>query len=386
MSQLVQEKNQLTAFHEARVKASAEQRSDCADPQFGRMVQRLNRLSNSLQRTVRESRLQSVEKLFNRFPRMVRELARELDKEIDFVIEGGEIRLDKQLLDALAEPLMHLIRNAIDHGIESPERRMNNGKNFTGRLTLMAQQQGDYVEIVISDDGAGINREKLLNKAVVNGLVSAEVAATLEGAAIDRLVFLPGLSSAEQVSNISGRGVGMDVVKTCIDELGGVVEIDSVFGKGVTFRVKLPATMMIASLQLVRLADSLFALPLSAIREICSTRHLQIDSSTVVPQLQRRGETLSLYCLTPALTLAAVDMTRLGDYLVVLRDASESRAILVDKVLQRAEMVVKPLGSLLRRARHRSHANGYGISGVTVTGSGELALVLDLPVLMHQVA
>jgi two-component system chemotaxis sensor kinase CheA len=330
-----------------------------------RAVGELERVAADLQNAVLRMRMQPVGKLFQRFPRIVRDLARQLGKEVELVQEGEDTDLDRTVVEALADPLIHLLRNAVDHGIEAPDVRERAGKPRQGRVLLSAGQYGDHILITVSDDGKGMDPDVLRRKAVEKGLLEEDQAARLEEHECYELVFRPGFSTASQVSDISGRGVGMDVVKTKIVELGGTLAIDSRIGGGSEVRLSVPLTLAILRVLMVRVGTRLLALPLSNVSEVFELAPGQIqslDGRVVAAHRQR------------ALPLA--DMSRWagaptgGRHVVVLHIGHQKLGCLVDDVLGREDVMAKPLGGLLKDVA--------GIAGATITGDGRIALVLDL--------
>jgi len=346
------------------------------DEELQSTVANLDLVTSDLQMGVMQTRMQPIRKVFSRFPRLARDLARSLNKEIELTLHGEETDLDKNLVEALADPLVHLVRNAMDHGIEPPEVRAAAGKPRTGQVELSAEQEGDHIVIRISDDGAGIDAEALRQKAVERGLITEEVAARLSRHECFDLMMLPGLSSREEVSNISGRGVGMDVVKTRISELNGNVEIDSERGKGTTFKVQVPLTLAILPALMVRLRKRRFAFPLSHVVEVFflepdSVR--QIEGRDVI---MVRGKPLPLVFLGNFMGLAdGVGESERG-YVVVLQVGSDKIGYVTDEVLGQEEVVIKPLGALLQGLS--------GFAGATITGDGHIALIIDINGLMKR--
>jgi two-component system chemotaxis sensor kinase CheA len=310
-------------------------------------------------------RMQPVGKLFSRFPRIVRDLARQLGKEIELVTEGEDTDIDRTVVEALADPLVHLLRNAVDHGIEMPDVRVREGKPRGGTVRLAAGQFGDRIVITVTDDGKGMDPEVLRRKAVEKGLMDAEQAARLDERECYEIVFRPGFSTASQVSDISGRGVGMDVVKTKIVELGGTLSIDSRVGHGSTVRLSVPLTLAILRVLMVRVGNRLLSLPLSNVAEVFELvpgQVQELDGRIVASHRQR------------ALPLA--DLGRWagtagkGGHVVVVQIGHQTLGCLVDEVLGREDVMAKPLGPFLKHVP--------GVAGATITGDGRISLVLDL--------
>lgn len=330
-----------------------------------RAIGELERVAEDLQNAVLRMRMQPVGKLFSRFPRIVRDLARQLGKEIELVTEGEDTDIDRTVVEALADPLVHLLRNAVDHGIEMPDVRVREGKPRGGTVRLAAGQFGDRIVITVTDDGKGMDPEVLRRKAVEKGLMDAEQAARLDERECYEIVFRPGFSTAAQVSDISGRGVGMDVVKTKIVELGGTLSIDSRVGHGSTVRLSVPLTLAILRVLMVRVGNRLLSLPLSNVAEVFELvpgQVQELDGRIVASHRQR------------ALPLA--DLGRWagtagkGGHVVVVQIGHQTLGCLVDEVLGREDVMAKPLGPFLKHVP--------GVAGATITGDGRISLVLDL--------
>ncbi|RUL76162.1 chemotaxis protein CheA [Dyella choica] len=329
----------------------------------------LDRVSDDLQNAVLGMRMQPVGRLFQRFPRIVRDLARQLGKEIELVTEGEETDLDRSLVEALADPLIHLLRNAVDHGLEDPAGRELAGKPRKGKVKLSASQRGERIVISVSDDGRGMDPEVLRRKAVEKGIIDAAQAARLSEAECYELIFRPGFSTAATLSDISGRGVGMDVVKTRVAELGGTLQVHSRLGAGSTLELTVPLTLAILRVLMVRVGDRMFALPLGNVSEVFELNpqhdHM-LDGRRVAAH---RGRALVLGDLAD---WAGVAGTR-GRNVVVLHVGHMHLGCLVHEVIGREDVMVKPLGPLFEGVP--------GVAGATVTGDGRLALVLDLAAL-----
>ncbi|MDR6643262.1 two-component system chemotaxis sensor kinase CheA [Luteibacter sp. 1214] len=330
-----------------------------------RAIGELERVAEDLQNAVLRMRMQPVGKLFSRFPRIIRDLARQLGKEIELVTEGEETDIDRTVVEALADPLVHLLRNAVDHGIEMPDVRAAEGKSRLGTVRLAAGQYGDRIVITVTDDGKGMDPEVLRRKAVEKGLMDAEQAARLDERECYEIVFRPGFSTASTVSDISGRGVGMDVVKTKIVELGGTLSIDSRVGHGSTVRLSVPLTLAIMRVLMVRVGHRLLSLPLSNVTEVFELVPGQIqelDGRIVASHRQR------------ALPLADLGhwagVSGKGGHVVVVQIGHQTLGCLVDEVLGREDVMAKPLGPFLKDVP--------GVAGATITGDGRISLVLDL--------
>jgi two-component system chemotaxis sensor kinase CheA len=330
-----------------------------------RAIGELERVAEDLQNAVLRMRMQPVGKLFSRFPRIIRDLARQLGKDIDLVTEGEDTDIDRTVVEALADPLVHLLRNAVDHGIEMPDVRERAGKSRSGTVRLAAGQFGDRIVITVTDDGKGMDPEILRRKAVEKGLMDEEQAARLDERECYDIVFRPGFSTASEVSDISGRGVGMDVVKTKIVELGGTLSIDSRVGHGSTVRLSVPLTLAIMRVLMVRVGNRLLSLPLSNVTEVFELVPGQIqelDGRIVASHRQR------------ALPLADLGnwagAAGKGGHVVVVQIGHQTLGCLVDEVLGREDVMAKPLGPFLRDVP--------GVAGATITGDGRISLVLDL--------
>ncbi len=315
-------------------------------------------------------RMVQIGDIFSRFPRVVRDVSKELGKSIQLNVSGADTELDKSMVDKLGDPLMHIVRNAIDHGIESSEARLAAGKPAEGNVWLNAYHESGSVVIEVADDGAGLRKDKILAKAVANGLVSPD--AVLPDGEVYKLIFEPGFSTAEQVTNISGRGVGMDVVRRSIEQLRGTIDIESAVGEGTTFRIRLPLTLAIIDGFLVSVGNATFVIPLETVIECIEMpgNALQGDAHNC---LNLRGEVLPLLGLNQFLELAQPPGKRQN--VVVVRYGDSKAGIVVDELLGEFQTVIKPLGSLFRHLR--------AISGSTILGSGEVALILDIPALIQ---
>jgi len=313
-------------------------------------------------------RMTPIGEVFNRFPRVVRDLARELGKDIELVIRGAEAELDKSMVEKIGDPLMHLVRNALDHGIESPERRAAAGKPARGRVELRAFHESGSIVIEVADDGGGLDARRILAKAVERGLVAAD--AVLSEAEIHRLVLAPGFSTAAELTSLSGRGVGMDVVKSSVDALRGTLDIHSAPGCGTTMRLCLPLTLAIIDGFQVGVAGATFILPLDAVVECIE---LPADAGAA-GYLDLRGQVLPFLRLRALFALEGAPPPRQN--VVVVRFGGRQAGIAVDHLLGECQAVIKPLGPLFERVA--------GIAGSTILGSGEVALILDVPQLVQR--
>ena len=355
-------------------------RSTFANEELATAIANLDVVTADLQLAVMKTRMQPVKKVFGRFPRVVRDLARNLNKEVDLVLQGEDTDLDKNLVEALADPLVHLVRNAIDHGIEAPEQRERLGKPRRGKVVLSATQEGDHILLSIDDDGRGMDAEVLRSKAVEKQLMDEDAAARLDPKGCYNLIFHPGFSTKEAISDVSGRGVGMDVVKTRIAQINGTVEIDSEPGHGSRITIRLPLTLAILPTLMVILGQQPFALPLASVVEIFNldpTRTNTVDGQLTV---RLRDRALPLFFLRDWLIAGTV-----GDpagshqgHVVVVNVGGIQVGLVVDFLVGQEEVVIKPLGALLQGLD--------GMAGATITGDGKIALILDVPGLMRKYA
>jgi two-component system, chemotaxis family, sensor kinase CheA len=338
-----------------------------ADPAlFARPVAELDFITRGLQNAVMQVRMQPVGKVFARFPKIARDVARGLGKQVEVELQGEDTDLDKNLVEALADPLVHMVRNSVDHGIEMPEERVRRGKSPAGKLMLSAQQQGDSIAITVRDDGGGIDAERVRAKAVEKGLLDPIDAAQLSAEECLQLVFLPGFSTKEQVSDLSGRGVGMDVVNSRIRSLGGSVRIESQLGAGSTVRIRVPLTLAILSALMVSANGRRYALPLAPVLDVFALEPGAAETLDRWDVVLTRRDTLRLVWLDPWLARAGDDRRR---HVVVAQVGDERFGFVVGEVRGREEIVIKPLGPSLRGTP--------GISSATVLPDGRVALILD---------
>lgn len=328
-------------------------------------VNQLDLLVSDLQNAVMKTRMQPIGRLFQKYPRIARDLARQLGKQIELVISGEETEIDKTMIDDLSDPLIHLIRNAVDHGIESPEERIAAGKKPEGTIQLSAKQEGDHILIIIADDGKGMSAEKIRAKAVEKGLISADEANGLDDRQSLNLIFLPGFSTAEKVSDVSGRGVGMDVVRTNITKLNGTIDVQSEPGRGTTFIISLPLTLAILPVLLVRLGEQPFAVPLSMVREILPIHLDEVREVGGRSTLVVRGEVLPIL---PLSLLLNWPMTCSPNYGVLMQMAEFSFILGIDSFAGREDAVIKSLEDFRPK----------GVAGVTILSNGQIVLILDM--------
>jgi two-component system chemotaxis sensor kinase CheA len=338
------------------------------DSEMERAVNNLNRVAADLQMAALRMRMQPIGRLFQRFPRIVRDLARKLGKRVTLEQHGEDTNLDRTLVESLADPLIHLLRNAVDHGLEDPDARAQAGKPAEGTVTLSAGQEGERILISISDDGRGMDPEVLRRKAIEKGIINAEQAHALEPAECLALIFRPGFSTRSEISDISGRGVGMDVVKTNVAALGGTIDIDSTPGTGTTIRIGIPLTLAIMRVLMVRVGERQLALPLANVVEVFELDRAQVRSLDGRVVAAHRGRPLPLSDLA---TWAGVETDAdARAHVVVVHVGHQQFGLLATEVYGREEIMIKPLGS------HLKHLSG--IAGATITGDGRIALVLDL--------
>jgi two-component system chemotaxis sensor kinase CheA len=342
-------------------------------------VANLDVVTADLQTSVMKTRMQPIKKVFGRFPRVVRDLARQLKKEINLELVGEETDLDKNLVEALADPLVHLVRNSVDHGIELPDVRAASGKSRTGLVVLSAEQEGDHILLCISDDGAGMDPEKLRRVAIEKGLYDEDTAARLSDIEAFNLIFAPGFSTKKEISDVSGRGVGMDVVKTKINQLNGSVEIQSTLGKGTRFIIKVPLTLAIMPTLMIMIGKQTFALPLVSVNEIF---HMDLAKSHVVDGqdcIAIRDQAIPLFYLKDWLIKNSSGGARQQfAHVVIVTVGTRRVGFVVDQLIGQEEVVIKPLGKMLQGTP--------GMAGATITGDGAIALILDIPSLLRRYA
>ncbi|AKS38067.1 chemotaxis protein CheA [Anoxybacillus gonensis] len=339
------------------------------NPELHETVERMSRISGDLQNIILNMRMVPVETVFNRFPRMVRQLARDLGKKINLEIIGAETELDRTVIDEIGDPLVHLLRNAIDHGIETPDVRRAKGKPEEGTVKLKAYHSGNHVFIEIEDDGAGISREKVLKKAISKGIISEQNAANLTDKQVYELIFASGFSTADKVSDISGRGVGLDVVKSTIESLGGSVSIDSEEGVGSVFSIQLPLTLSIISVMLVEIQNEKYAIPLSSIIETAIVKKEDILHAHNQKVIDFRGKVVPLLFLKDIFEVPVIKEE--DDFLsvVMVRKGEKIAGLVVDSFIGQQEVVLKSLGNYLTSV--------FAISGATILGDGQVALIID---------
>ncbi|HHW1927757.1 TPA: chemotaxis protein CheA [Pseudomonas aeruginosa] len=348
------------------------------DEAMAKAVANLDVVTGDLQMSVMKTRMQPIKKVFGRFPRLVRDLARNMKKEINRELVGEETDLDKNLVEALADPLVHLVRNAVDHGIESPEEREAAGKPRVGQVVLSAEQEGDHILLMITDDGKGMDAEVLRNKAVEKGLLERDAADRLTDLECYNLIFAPGFSTKTEISDVSGRGVGMDVVKTKISQLNGTVNVFSQKGSGSKIVIKVPLTLAIMPTLMVMLGSQAFAFPLVNVNEIF---HLDLSRTNVVDGQEVvivRDKALPLFYLKRWLVPSAAHEEQGEGHVVILSVGTQRIGFVVDQLVGQEEVVIKPLGKMLQGTP--------GMAGATITGDGRIALILDVPSMLKRYA
>ena len=338
-------------------------------------LEQMDRVTGDLQNIVMKVRMVPVSAVFNRFPRMVRDVSKELGKDINLTIEGEETELDRTVIDEIGDPIMHLLRNSLDHGVESPDKREAKGKPRTGEVGLIARHEGNNVVIMITDDGAGIDANKIRRKAVEKGMISQSEADSLDDADAVRLIFLPGFSTAEQITDISGRGVGMDVVRSKIEALSGHVDVETHIDEGSVFKIKLPLTLAIIQAMLVRVQEEMYAIPLTSIDSTINIEPSDIQTVQNKEVIVLRGEIIPIIRMEEALQ---VPHTKDSDeHFVVVVHAGEAKAgIVVDNLIGQQEIVIKTLGNLFAGLKL--------FGGATVLGDGRVALILDVATMIQQ--
>ena len=332
-------------------------------------VEHMSRISGDLQNIILNMRMVPIETVFNRFPRMVRQLARDLNKKINLEIVGAETELDRTVIDEIGDPLVHLIRNALDHGVETPEVRKENGKSEEGNVVLKAYHSGNHVFIEIEDDGAGINKDKVIKKALKNGIITEQTASTLTDKQAYELIFASGFSTADKISDVSGRGVGLDVVKNTIESLGGSVSIDSKVGQGSIFSIQLPLTLSIISVMLVEIEKEKYAIPLSSIIETAIIRKEDILSAHNQKVIDFRGKVVPLLSLKEIFEVPSENHQEEFNSVVIVRKGEKMAGLVVDSFIGQQEVVLKSLGNYLTSV--------FAISGATILGDGQVALIVD---------
>ncbi|GAA6854541.1 chemotaxis histidine kinase/response regulator CheAY2 [Helicobacter pylori] len=371
IGELVLGKNRLI-----RIYGDVEERYDGEKflEELNQVVSSISAVTTDLQLAVMKTRMQPVGKVFNKFPRMVRDLSRELGKSIELIIEGEETELDKSIVEEIGDPLIHIIRNSCDHGIEPLEERRRLNKPETGKVQLSAYNEGNHIVIKISDDGKGLDPVMLKEKAIEKGVISEKDAEGMSDREAFNLIFKPGFSTAKVVSNVSGRGVGMDVVKTNIEKLNGIIEIDSEVGVGTTQKLKIPLTLAIIQALLVGVQEEYYAIPLSSVLETVRISQDEIYTVDGKSVLRLRDEVLSLVRLSDIFKVDAILESNSDVYVVIIGLADQKIGVIVDYLIGQEEVVIKSLGYYLKNTR--------GIAGATVRGDGKITLIVDVGAMM----
>lgn len=358
---------------------SLDSKNEVDEDELSKTIANLDVVTGDLQGAVMKTRMQPIKKVFGRFPRVVRDLARTLKKEINLELEGEETDLDKNLVEALADPLIHLVRNSVDHGIEMPDERERQGKPRVGQIKLSASQEGDHIQLIIADDGAGMDAEKLKRIAIDKGVLDEDAAARMSNEEAYNLIFAAGFSTKKEISDVSGRGVGMDVVKTKISQLNGSVSIDSEQGRGTILQIKLPLTLAILPTLMVLVAEQTFALPLAQVSEIIGLDQELVNTVDGQRTMIVREKAIPLFYLVHWLKRGADRQSRPSTgHVVVIQLGTQQVGFVVDGLIGQEEVVIKPLDRLLQGTP--------GMAGATITSDGGIALILDVPNLLKHYA
>lgn len=343
--------------------------SELRNSELNETVERMSRISGDLQEIILNMRMMPVEQVFNRFPRMVRSLSKDLNKKVNLEISGAETELDRTIIDEIGDPLVHLLRNSIDHGIETPDKRRELGKPEEGTVRLKAYHSGNNVFIEIEDDGAGIDREKVLRKALTNGIVTEEEAEKLTDQQVFGLLFASGFSTAEKITDVSGRGVGLDVVRNTFESLGGIVTVNSVLGKGSIFSIQLPLTLSIIDVMLVEVKEEKYAIPLSSIVETAIVNKQDVYSAHNQKVIDFRGKVVPLVFLKEIFQIPGDQPEDEFYSLVIVHKGDKVAGLVVDSLIGQHDIVLKSLGNYLKDV--------FAISGATILGNGQVALIVD---------
>nr|WP_227936762.1 chemotaxis protein CheA [Alkalihalobacillus deserti] len=343
--------------------------SELRNNELNETVERMSRISGDLQEIILNMRMMPVEQVFNRFPRMVRSLSKDLNKKVILEIIGAQTELDRTIIDEIGDPLVHLLRNSIDHGIETPDKRLAAGKPEGGTVLLKAYHSGNNVFIEIEDDGAGIDREKVLNKALTNGVITEEEAQKMTDQQVFALLFSSGFSTADKITDVSGRGVGLDVVRNTFESLGGVVTVNSVLGKGSIFSIQLPLTLSIIDVMLVELQKEKFAIPLTSIVETAVVNKNDVYSAHNQKVIDFRGKVVPLIFLNEIFDVPGEMNDEEFYSLVIVHKGDKVAGLVVDSLIGQHDIVLKSLGNYLKEV--------FAISGATILGNGQVALIVD---------
>lgn len=350
--------------------------SDDSVDELGQISDHLSRIIGDLQESVMKARMLPIEQLFNRFPRMIRDLTLDLGKDIELIIGGKDTELDRTLIEEIADPLIHLIRNAVDHGIELPEQREQSGKSRKGTLQIRAAHEDNQVVIYVEDDGAGIDPARMRKSAVAKGIISADEAALLSDKEAIHLIFRPGFSTASKISDVSGRGVGMDIVRSHIEKLNGLIDIETELGQGTSFKIKLPLTLAIIVGLLVKLNDQTFIIPMSNIAEIVRIAHQDIETVRGQSVILLRNQVIPIVWLHDHFNIPKRSQQKSHLQLVIVGSAEKRLALAVDELIGNQEIVIKSLGSYVGKVK--------GIAGSTILGDGKVALILEVSGIINQ--
>ncbi|MCR5625628.1 MAG: chemotaxis protein CheA [Lachnospiraceae bacterium] len=364
VSELIIAKNGLVSINSNRIT------NNPADNIFNEQIEYLESVTTNLHESVMKVRMVPIETIFSRFPRLMRDLSKKLNKKIEFHVSGGETELDRTVIDEIGDPLQHLLRNAADHGLETTDERIKSGKTEEGNVYLNAYQVGNNIVIEVKDDGAGMNLDKIKKKAIEKGLVTEEVAEMISDEEVVDFLFKPGFSTADKISDISGRGVGLDVVKTKIEELGGSIECKTVFGEGTTFVIKLPLTLAIIQTLMVELKDEKYAIPLGNIQTIEDIPHEDIKHLRGKEVINLRGRVIPIIRLNDVLEVPDNGFVPESLTVVIVEKGDRVAGLVVDNLVGQQESVIKPIGDYISGSR--------AIGGATILGNGEIALILEV--------
>ena len=374
VGELIIDRNHL---HQLRSQIAAEASSNGNVDQLFETVTHLGRITDQLQEEVMSIRMLPIGSVFNKFPRMVHDMSRKVNKKVSVVVHGEETEMDRSMIDEIYDPLIHLIRNSVDHGIESPEQRLAAGKPEFGTITLTARHEQGRIILTVTDDGGGIDGGKLRKKAIQKGLLSPEEAAVLTEQQSIELMFMPGLSTVEKVTEFSGRGVGLDIVKTNIQRVNGSIQVETQIGKGTQFEIILPLTLAIVPSLLVRVQKSAFAVPMVMITETLRLDETEIKHIGRKPAIMLRGNVLMLIPLSEIFNLPHSERERKHLFVVVIQSGKRKVGLIVDSLIGEEEVVVKSLGAFI--------GDIPGISSATILGNGQVALILDVFNLLNSV-
>ncbi|WP_379146392.1 chemotaxis protein CheW [Paenibacillus sp. sgz500992] len=358
-----------TRFHLLNRRFHGQYGANGLTEELGQLADHLSTITRELQENMIKVRMLPIEQLFNRLPRMVRDLSYSLNKQIELVIEGKETELDRTLIEELGDPLIHLLRNALDHGIETPEIRRSAGKSETGTVRVAASHEDNQVILVIEDDGAGIDAEAILQSAINKSIITAEEARYMNEDEALRLIFRPGFSTAAQVSDISGRGVGMDIVRNDIERINGMIDIETTKGQGTRFRIRLPFTLAIIRGLLVNAGNATFVIPMSSVAEIIRTAYGEIKTVRGQPVITARNQLVPVVWLHDCLGIPRAETTASSIPLIILGRGEKRLALAVDTLVGNQDIVIKTLGSYIGKSD--------STSGATILGNGKIALIID---------